>query len=344
MRQSNPTTVPDEPPVESLLALQLQRTMKSWPARLIVGVVLSAAALYFSFRDLHVSDILAGLASADLGLISGAIAIVLVNIVGKTMRWRVLLGRPGRLVHFFTLLRALLLGQILNIALPSRIGDVSRAYMIGSAGIGWPFVAGTIVTEKGIDLICYMLCFFLTLTFLPSLPVWVTTSVYSFVTVTLILVVLLIVLPHGHGLLDTRYLGWAPQALRERAARVMRAISSSFTVARQPWVAAQIIVWSALIWGTAVLTNYLLLLALAVDAPAISAVLLLIVLQISVSLPSVPGNIGLFQYICVLTLSVFGVSQAMAVSYGILLHLVAFVPPILLGSLLFAVVRSRRIH
>lgn len=344
MPQSNPTTVPDEPVVDNLLALRLRTTVKSRPIRLIVGVVLSAAALYFSFRSLQVQDIVAGFASADLRLISWALASVLINIVGKTMRWRVLLGAPGRRLSFFTLIRALLLGQILNIALPSRAGDVSRAYTIGAGGVGWPFVAGTIVTEKAIDLICYMLCFLLTLALLPTLPGWVTTSVYSFVTVTAILAAVLMVLPHGHGLLDSRYLGWVPQALRERAARVMQAISSSFVVARQPWVAAQMIAWSALIWGTAILTNYLLLRSLAIDAPAISAVLLLIVLQISVSLPSVPGNIGLFQYICVLTLGVFGVSQASAVSYGILLHVVAFVPPIILGGLLFAIARSQRAH
>lgn len=309
-----------------------------------MGGFLSTAALYFSFRSLHINDILAGLASADLRLIICAVAIVLINIIGKTMRWRVLLGRPGRVVPFFTLLQALLVGQILNITLPSRAGDVSRAYTIGAAGVGWPFVAGTIVTEKAIDLMCYLLCFFLTLTCLPSLPAWVTTSVYSFVTLTAILATVLVVLPQGHHLLSSRYLGWAPQALRERVTRAMQAICASFTVARQPWVAAQIILWSALIWGTAILTNYLLLRALAVDAPAISAVLLLIVLQISVSLPSVPGNIGIFQYICVLTLGVFGVNQATAVSYGILLHVVAFAPPILLGGLLFAIARPQHAY
>ncbi len=339
MSNSNPTTLSDEQPVKSTIALQLRTSVKGRLARVIIGIGLSTTALYLSLRGLHFSDILAGFALADLRLISIALVAVIINIISKTIRWRAILGNPGRKVSFLTLLRTLLLGQILNIVLPSRVGDVSRVYMIGSAGVGWPFVAGTIVTEKAIDLICYMLCFLLTLTLLPSLPGWVTTSVYSFFAITTIITAMFIALSHGYGLLDSRYLGWIPQALRNRVANIMQSINLSFMVVRRPWVAAQIIFWSFLVWTTAVLTNYLILCALRIDAPAISALLLLIVLQISISLPSVPGKIGLFQYACVLTLGLFGVSQTMAVNYGILLHIVAFLPIFFVGGMLFVIAR-----
>jgi uncharacterized membrane protein YbhN (UPF0104 family) len=45
----------------------------------------------------------------------------------------------------------------------------------------------------------------------------------------------------------------------------------------------------------------------------------------------VPGRIGIFEYICVLTLAVFGISQSAAFAYGILLHSLVFIPPTLLG-------------
>jgi hypothetical protein len=58
-----------------------------------------------------------------------------------------------------------------------------------------------------------------------------------------------------------------------------------------------------------------------------------LVLQAGISMPSVPGRIGLFEYLCVLTLSLFGVSQEEALSYGIVLHALVFLPTILLGVL-----------
>lgn len=341
MHQSKPTIVRDQPP-DALTAMQPRPLRTGRPVRLLIGALISGVALYLSFRNLQLGDVAAGFASADLALIGWALVCVLINIMAKALRWRVLLGPGGQALSLLDLLRALLVGQTLNIALPSRAGDVSRAYMAGAGGAGWAYVAGTIISEKAIDLICYTLCFALALLLLPPLPTWMTSSVYSFVVMTAIIAVLLILLPHGHRLLQTRYLTWLPRILRDRVGGVLQAVRSSFGVARHPLVIAQLAGWSALVWVTAVLPNYLLLRALAIEAPAVSALLLLIVLQISVSLPSVPGNVGLFQYVCVLTLGVFGVAQSVALSYGILLHVVAFLPPIVLAGLLVVFTRARR--
>ena len=65
--------------------------------------------------------------------------------------------------------------------------------------------------------------------------------------------------------------------------------------------------------------------------PPVVAVLLLIALQIGVRLPSSPGSIGVFHYLCVVTLSLFGVERSVAFGYGVILHLVMYLPPSLLG-------------
>lgn len=47
--------------------------------------------------------------------------------------------------------------------------------------------------------------------------------------------------------------------------------------------------------------------------------------------PSVPGKIGVFEYAVILALSLFDISKSQALSYGIMLHLVAYLPKILMG-------------
>jgi uncharacterized membrane protein YbhN (UPF0104 family) len=59
------------------------------------------------------------------------------------------------------------------------------------------------------------------------------------------------------------------------------------------------------------------------------------VLMAGISLPSAPGRIGIFEYSCILALSIFGIRQAQALSYGILLHAVVLLPTTLLGLLAF---------
>jgi hypothetical protein len=50
------------------------------------------------------------------------------------------------------------------------------------------------------------------------------------------------------------------------------------------------------------------------------ATFVLVVLQGGVAVPSTPGKIGVFQYLCVIALSVFGVPAATGFSYGVVLY------------------------
>ena len=80
-----------------------------------------------------------------------------------------------------------------------------------------------------------------------------------------------------------------------------------------------------------VFLNQLLLWSLDIDVPLLAPLLLLVVLQIGVRVPSSPGSIGVLHYLSVLTLELFGVGRDLALSYGVLLHLVTYLPPSLLG-------------
>jgi uncharacterized membrane protein YbhN (UPF0104 family) len=62
-----------------------------------------------------------------------------------------------------------------------------------------------------------------------------------------------------------------------------------------------------------------------------ASLLILIALQAGISIPSVPGRIGIFEYICVLALAVFGVGQSTAFGYGVVLHGLVLLTPILAG-------------
>jgi hypothetical protein len=89
--------------------------------------------------------------------------------------------------------------------------------------------------------------------------------------------------------------------------------------------------WSLLIWAMTAFLNQLILWCLGIDVPLVAPLLLLVVLQIGVRVPSSPGSIGVFHYLSVVTLGLFGVEKELALSYGMLLHLVTYLPPSLLG-------------
>jgi uncharacterized membrane protein YbhN (UPF0104 family) len=60
-----------------------------------------------------------------------------------------------------------------------------------------------------------------------------------------------------------------------------------------------------------------------------------VILQIGISLPSTPGSLGVFEYGCILALSLFSVGRADALGFGFVLHAVVFLPVIVFGFLAF---------
>jgi glycosyltransferase 2 family protein len=87
------------------------------------------------------------------------------------------------------------------------------------------------------------------------------------------------------------------------------------------------------VWASAVLNNVLMLWAFGIDLPLEAALLLLVGLQVGISLPTLPGTIGVFEYVCVVVLALWGVERTLAFSYGLLLHAVVMIPPMLVALL-----------
>lgn len=303
--------------------------------KLAAGVAISLLALFLAARGVDLAGVGASLGQARPWLVALALASVLVNILAKAVRWKLLMGDQGAGVSLGQALRLHLVGQMLNSVLPARVGDLSRVYMAGDLGAPRAFVLATVAVEKAIDLLCYVLIFALLLLLMP-LPDWVSQPAY----------VLIVVAGVASGAIALALLyrrrvatlpGWAlallPAASRGRADALAAQFLDGLRVLLHGPSALRVMLWSGVIWLTAALTNGLALLALGIAAPAVASLFVLFVLVAGINIPAAPGRIGVFQYLCVLALAVFGVAQAPALSFGILLHALVYLPPIVGGVL-----------
>jgi uncharacterized protein (TIRG00374 family) len=100
---------------------------------------------------------------------------------------------------------------------------------------------------------------------------------------------------------------------------------------RRPRVWFWAALWSAATWGIGSLTNHTVLLALGLSLPLSAAVMLMVVLQLGVAVPSLPGRIGLYEGLCIVVLALFGADRDTGFAVGVVLHAVSFLPPIILG-------------
>ena len=146
-----------EPKLKTLFS----RLWSSRTFRYGVGALVSLLSLYLALRNVDFGEVGNALMAADYRLVGLALVSVALNQLARAFRWRVLLGdgpqgnsQPGnRRFDFslFDLLVALLVAQLLNTVYPARLGDLSRAYVIGERGPGKVFTLGTIVLEKLLD-------------------------------------------------------------------------------------------------------------------------------------------------------------------------------------------------
>lgn len=313
----------------------------------IAGLFLSAFLLYLALREIDLKAVGDFVASANGLMLLLALLSVTANTLGKAFRWKELLG-PGReQVSFGNCLSVLLIGQMLNTLLPARVGELSRAYMVGGLGPGRSYTLGTVILEKLIDLLAYALLFCLLVLLIP-LPDWLDRSIVPFFGVLALAVCAVLLCVYKPGLVRRA----AELGLRPFPARITNYLLPRFEagleclmVLRGRPAVLKLSLWTALIWGTAVLTNHLVLLALGLRLPWAASILILVVLQVGISIPAGPGRIGVFEWICILSLAVFGIDRQLSLGYGLVLHALVLLPTTLLGVLFFWAysLRGRRI-
>ena len=291
-----------------------------------IGISISLVAIYLASTGVDYVSVWASLRRAEPLLVGLALGSSLLNNLAKAIRWKILMGERGAAIGTMEALRIHLASQMINSLLPARVGDLSRVYMAGELGVGRAFLLGTVAIEKVIDLICYLLLFVLLL-FLMPLPSWVNQPTYLLIALVVAATVIGVFIRQRGVTLPE----WLPSSIRSRGEALISGGLASLQILSDMHGILGLIFWSALVWISALLTNVLSLMALGIATPLAAPLLVLFVLIAGINLPSAPGRIGLFQYLCIIALAPFGIAQAIALSFGFLLHILVYLPMIIAG-------------
>jgi uncharacterized protein (TIRG00374 family) len=305
--------------------------------RLLVGVALSGLCLYLALHGISLVALRKVVSITQWEWAALAVAVVVISSSLKAVRWRALF-LPQRLPLGRTW-AVFMIGQMLNALLPARAGEVGRIYFIGEDKmVSRATALSTVVVEKVVDLVMLTLAYFVVALWLAVTPTGVPDWLQNVGTALIPLTVLAL-----GGLLLLTYVGHPMWRLLRKGLKPLppRWQSTIDTAADRAITAlkgfrsgeAGIQVWSLslVIWILMTSTNALVFSAFGLDLSLFVAILLLVVLMSGVSAPPLPGNLGVFVYLCVLVLSLFGVDRELALVYGITLQVVAYLPQIVLG-------------
>ena len=307
---------------------------KHW-LRLLTGGLLGILFLWASSRDVSWSKFLFSVKSTDYGLVLVAAAFVLVGTLIRTWSWGYLYRPTPVQVSFFRAWRIVIIGQFINIVVPARAGDVARIFLIGEASQVPKLTALTsLVLEKLFDMSTLVLVLFV-ISIQTELPDILQEMAIFIACLTILLASLVFAVLYK--------LDWLEQYLSVREAvtkgwkhnvcsRCLSVLEGVRVLGR--WPTTLLIQSGYLVtWCTLGLASYITMLALGIDLPPVAALVVVAVVQLGTAIPSTPGKVGVFQYLSVLALGLFGVNGDVALSYGIVLHFVSYVPIMFLGVL-----------
>jgi len=101
-------------------------------------------------------------------------------------------------------------------------------------------------------------------------------------------------------------------------------------------------VYSILHWLSHALVIYCLMLALDIDLSPLAALVVLTVNALLLMFPITPGNLGTFQWACVVSMTtLFGVPKESSISFSVLLHLLDMAPIYIAGFLFITIDRMQ---
>ena len=316
--------------------------------RLVVVTVISGGLLWLAASGVSWSEIGVALGSSHWNLVIVAVVCLFIATVLRAWCWRSLLVDQTVSIPLFQVWQIVLVGQFLNICVPARGGDLARVYLISkTARMSRTGAVASLVLEKFFDAITFLLVFGSVALFVDLPPRFEGLGRGIAGVVVCLSLGILVLAWRGPEL--SRLIARKSHGYDTWAARLARHVQTTIDSMRviQYW---HRLVWMQAgylgIWLALAMVNLAILRALEIEVSIAAAFVVLIVLQVGTSVPSTPGKVGVFQYLVVLALTPFGVPVELALTYGVLLHVVGFGPVVVLGGLWSwaGLAATRRVH
>lgn len=263
----------------------------------------------------------------------------------RARRWRPILDPVAPNLPFGPLWRSTAIGMMMNNVLPARAGEVARAYALTrEAGVPFATTLASLAVDRLLDAV--VLLGFTGIAFLdPQLRHGMASAgpIEDFAGGGLLIMFLLMAGLYGLVFLPTQLIRLfelfarrVSPIMEERGRRVLEKFIAGLSVLRRPDRFAAVIGWTIAHWGLNAVAYVLAFRAFGITVPFSAALFLLGFIALGAAVPSAPGFFGVFEYMAIQGLSLYGVSKAQATSWAISFHILSFIPITLIGAYYFA--------
>jgi hypothetical protein len=316
----------------------------------VLGAGLAAAGLLIFFRNVEPHRLVEQLLHTNLLVILMCAVLSVCSLWFRTLRWRVLLP-VTQASHTKRLFSIVTIAFMINNILPARLGEAARAVLLWKRnGYSIAVSIGSLILERGIDLLMFSACFFIPVFLAPlvnpgsgiaaSASVYKTVTLHTFAVLLAVVVAASIVLLFAYSRfpktviwLGRKCLKFLPAKAHPRLKRVARDIISTldWTFSARKWLAVFMLSFM-------IVTCYALMVVLLAgqnNFGFLSGLFAQAFAALGAAIPLAPGYVGTLHAVMLEGLALCGMARDKAQAITIIFHAVPYITVTLLGLYYF---------
>jgi len=311
----------------------------AWRSRLVINiatVVVTVAFSYIAFSDINLSLAWEALRTSNYLWLVAALIAFAVGTMARAFRWRSLFARRRR-PHLRAVADAMMVGYLYNSILPARAGEAARIVVLNQRSSAAPVeIVGTVVLERLYDVLGILVIFFAAEPWLPHVSWFGAAAAAAIVLAVGIATAAMLLAIYGDRPVRVllRPLSRFSLFSGERLELTITELTHGLSGLRHPRLALEAFAWTLCAWLLTALSAYFVTLAFHLHLGFACGVLVSVAIGLGMILPSPPAAVGVFEGATLIALSAYGIPHAPALPIAVVLHLINFVPFILVGVFL----------
>ncbi len=308
--------------------------------RFFLGMVVGAALLFLSVKDVSWSDVKYELEGITYAWILCAIFSYWIELALRMVRWRVLLSqlKPPIAEHYIAI--AFMSGYAANNVLPAKLGEAFRADLLGRlANVSRLTTFGSIILERLLDMVAVLGMtawgvLFVTTTHLDTLE-----KVTKGLTILVAPIALLVILVYFLVARKDNYLNVRLRALSVKVHNLMQGLhvledSSSYL---------KLLGSTLIIWMLNCLAIWSIMMALHVQLNVNQTILLIGITGIAAAIPAAPAGIGTLQYAFHIAAVLFEFSSSAALVASVIVQVALLGSATVVGAMSYSYAISKHL-
>ena len=318
--------------------------MKRW--QFWLGISISILFMYLALRGLQIGDMWSALQNAKYGWLIPGIAVYFLGVWVRAWRWHYLL-RPLKPISTRTMFPIVAIGYMGNNIYPARAGEVLRAVILKRReDIPVSASLATIIVERVYDGVVMLAFVFLNLPELARLTVdsgfvgniqtlalW---GAAAFIGVLAVFLLAAMFPLQAEKIIEWLINHFVPTRFRSKVLGTMLRFLGGLKSLRSPKEALMVFLTSVVIWLLETGKYWFVMHAFNFQVTFFALMLMNGIVNLATTIPSAPGYVGTFDAPGIAVLKAYGVKQATAAGYTLVLHVALWLPITALGAYFMA--------